>query len=331
MIEYKNLKIKKYPRIVFIGGTSFSIFSLKQLHMLKYNIIGIITNPDKYIKNQNLVFNKIKQYAIKNKIPILQPTNLIDTAFIETLKSWNIDLQIVVSFRILPKQIWNLPKIGTLNLHASILPNYKGPFPIHWSILNGETQTGLTTFFIKNDDIDSGNIILQNKINIGQNETYGEVENKLKQISGNVIIKTLHEVITKKEINNKHFTYTTTTYYKSFFYARKIYNEDCRIKWQTSCVDVIHNQIRGLSPYPTAWTYLFIKNKFYRFKIFLSKKILSTHLFPLGLVTISAFEMKISAIKGFISIIEGQLEGRKKMFIKNIINGIKIKTNIFVK
>ncbi|AWU42440.1 methionyl-tRNA formyltransferase [Blattabacterium punctulatus] len=320
--------MKKFPRIVFIGSTSFSLFSLKELYIRGYNIVGIITNPDSIFNKKNKINNKsVKKYALENHIPILQPKNLLDFSFLKNLKIWKADIQIIVSFRILPKEVWGNPKMGTFNLHASLLPQYRGAAPINWAIINGENKTGLTTFIV-NNQVDSGKILLQKEIKIKKEETAGTLENKLKKISGSIIIKTL-EGILKKKIKPKIQKYIP---YLPLKYAPKIYPINCRIFWKETSIEVIYNKIRGLSPYPTAWTFLFFEEKkFFRFKIFIVKKIKKIHFFPIGFVFFSKSEMKISVKEGFISIIEGQIEGKKKMNIKNLINGIKIRKNIFVR
>ncbi|BBA17489.1 methionyl-tRNA formyltransferase [Blattabacterium cuenoti] len=319
--------MKKFPKIVFIGSTHFSLYSLNELYTKRYNIVGIITSPDnRFLKNQK-AFTPVKRYALKNNIPYLQPVNLLNSSFLEHLKIWNADIQIVVSFRILPKEIWNFPKMGSFNLHASLLPQYKGAAPINWVIINGENKTGLTTFFIE-EKIDSGKILLQKKIQIKKKETAGELELKLKKISGSIVIQTLEKIIKKKitPISQKNINFSLLKY------APKIKTKNCRIQWENPYIDSIYNKIRGLSPYPTAWTFLFFNNKkFFRFKIFLVKKIRKTHTLPIGRILISSHEMKISVKEGFISLIEGQIEGKKRMNVKNLINGLKIRKNLFVR
>lgn len=318
--------MKKFPRIVFIGSTPFSLFSLKELYTRKYNIVGIITAPDPpfFIKKNSF---SVKEYALENKIPLLQPKNLLDSSFLRNLTMWKADIQIVVSFRILPREIWSHPKMGTFNLHASLLPQYKGAAPINWVIINGEKKTGLTTFFISNQ-VDSGHILLQKEIEVKRDETAGELENKLKKISGSIVIKTLEGILQKKikPIPQKIISSSLLKY------SPKISSIDCKIHWEETSIDIIYNKIRGLSPYPSAWTTLFFKeNRFVRFKIFFVKKIRETHNFTIGLVFLSSCEMKISVKEGFISVIEGQIEGKKKMDVKNLINGIKIRKNLFVR
>ncbi|WP_238786202.1 methionyl-tRNA formyltransferase [Blattabacterium cuenoti] len=323
--------MKKFPKIVFIGSNNFSLSSLKELYIKKYNIVGIITNPDFTLcKKKEKYFTPIKKYALKNNIPFLQPKNLLDYSFLKNLEKWNPDIQIVVSFKILPKKVWNLPKMGSLNLHPSILPQYKGAAPINWTIINGESKTGLTTFFIEKK-IDSGKILLQKEIKIGKEETAGELEEKLSKIGGYLIIKTLEGILKNKikPIDQKNMKKKIN--YSLLKYAPKISNKDCRIQWDNS-IESIYNKIRGLCPYPTAWTYLFFNEKiFFRFKIFFVKKIHEVHSFPIGLVIIISYEMKIYVKGGFLFILEGQIEGRKKMNIKNLINGLNIRRNLFVR
>ncbi|WP_185852119.1 methionyl-tRNA formyltransferase [Blattabacterium cuenoti] len=322
--------MKKFPKIVFIGSNHFSLYTLKELYIKQYNIVGIITSPDNHIfKNQGKkAFTPVKIYALENNIPFLQPKNLKNHSFLENLKVWNADIQIVVSFRILPKEVWSFPKMGSFNLHASLLPQYRGAAPINWVIINGENKTGLTTFFIE-EKIDSGKILFQKKIEIKKEETAGELEKKLKKISGYMVIQTLEKVIKNeiKPISQKNIDSSLLKY------APKIYTKDCRIQWENPSIESIYNKIRGLSPYPTAWTLLFFnKKKFVRFKISFVKKIREKHIFPIGLIFIVlSYEMKISVKEGFISIIEGQIEGKKRMHIKNLINGLKIRENLFVR
>ncbi|ACY40085.1 methionyl-tRNA formyltransferase [Blattabacterium sp. (Blattella germanica) str. Bge] len=319
--------MKKFPKIVFIGSTHFSLFSLKELHIKQYNIVGIITSPDNFFhKKKEKMFSPVKKYALENDIPFLQPINLLDNSFLRNLKKWNPDIQIVVSFRILPKKVWNFPKMGSFNLHASLLPQYRGAAPINWVIINGENQTGLTTFFHRKKNRLWKNTFTK-KIEIEKEETAGELENKLKKMSGSMVIKTLEGIIKNK------IEPTDQKNVNSLKYAPKISTLDCKIQWDEPSIESIYNKIRGLSPLPTAWTLLFFsKNKFVRFKIFTVKKIRKKHFFPIGFVFItSSFEMQISVKEGFISIIEGQIEGKKKMNIQNLINGIKIRKNLFVR
>ncbi|WP_185877347.1 methionyl-tRNA formyltransferase [Blattabacterium cuenoti] len=310
--------MKKFPKIIFMGSNKFSLSTLKELYNKKYNIIGIITIPD-HKKN----FSPVKKYALEKKIPFLQPKNLSDNKFLEKIKIWNADIQIVVSFRILPKVVWIYPKLGTINLHPSLLPQYKGAAPINWVIINGEKKTGITVFFIE-EKIDSGKIILQQEINIKENETAGQLQNRLEYISKYIIVNSLNKIL-----NNDNIYCKKNIYSYPLKYAPKIFKKNCRIKWNKS-VNSIYNKIRGLSPIPTAWTFLFINSKPFRFKIFLAKKKIKNHIFPIGKVIIDIDNILISVKEGFIYIIECQIEGKKKMNVKNFINGIKKRKNIFV-
>ncbi|WP_238785453.1 methionyl-tRNA formyltransferase [Blattabacterium cuenoti] len=317
--------MKKFPKIIFIGSDKFSVSSLKELYIKKYNIVGIITNPD------NKKYNPVKIYSLEKKITLLQPKKLLDPIFIKKIKIINADLYIVVSFKFLPKKIWNLPKLGTINLHPSLLPKYRGAAPINWVIINGENRTGLTVFFVE-EKIDCGKIILQKEIKIEDNETAGELQEKLQYYSGSIIISSINKILKNKNFSNER---------KKMYYiknddkihtknAPKIYTKDCRIKWSLS-IDTIYNKIRGLSPSPSAWTLLYLNKKFYRFKIFFVKKEKKIHNYSIGLVFINLYNMFISVKEGFINILECQIEGKKKMNIKKFINGIKIKKNLFVK
>ncbi|WP_185855489.1 methionyl-tRNA formyltransferase [Blattabacterium cuenoti] len=319
--------MKKFPKIVFIGSNNFSVYSLKELYkQYNNNIIGIITVPDNPIYIGKKSFSPVKKYALDNNIPFLQPNNLNDPKFFRNFKKWNSDIQIVVSFRILPEKIWNFPKMGTINLHGSLLPQYKGAAPINWAIINGENKTGITIFFIEKK-IDSGKILLQKKIFINQKETAGDIENKMIKISGKMLISAIEKVFNRDIVPISQ----NDIYIKDLKKAPKIYTEDCRIKWKNNTIGSIYNKIRGLSPYPTAWTFFIInKNKYLRFKIFIIEKIEKYHSFKIGKVIITSSKIMIAVKSGLISIIEGQIEGKKRMNVKNIINGFRIKNNIFV-
>ncbi|WP_185864997.1 methionyl-tRNA formyltransferase [Blattabacterium cuenoti] len=320
--------MKKFLKIVFIGSNSFSLFPLIELYIKRYNIIGIITNPDNNF-NKNKSYSIIKQYALKKNIPFLQPKNFLDPFFLEKLKKWNSDIQIVVSFKILPKEIWNLPKLGTINLHPSLLPQYRGAAPINWAIINGEKKTGLTVFFIEKK-IDSGKIIIQKEVEIKKFETAGQLEKRLRKLSGTIIIDSINKILNR---NNSKYIIQNSIKNDIIKYAPKIFSKDCKILWNQS-IDDIYNKIRGLSPRPTAWTLLhFDIKKIVRLKIFLVKKKIKNHSYPIGLVLINLKkkEMYISVKKGFINIIKCQIEGKKKMNVKNFINGIKKIKNLFVR
>ncbi|WP_262896633.1 methionyl-tRNA formyltransferase [Candidatus Shikimatogenerans silvanidophilus] len=247
------------PRIIFIGNSNFGVPSLKKMIKLNYNIVSIITNKEKkIIKHGKKIFkSEIKKISIKNNIPILYYEDIN----INKIKYLKIDLQIVISFKKLPKKIWEIPKIGSINLHPSLLPNYRGPSPIQWVIINGEKKTGITTFFI-NDKIDQGNIILQKEIKIKNDYNFGSLYKKLSFESSNLIIKTIELVKNKKNIILINKNNINKNENKKLKFAPKILKKDRLINWEDSLINII-NKIRGLSPYPCAYTFLKTKKKNY--------------------------------------------------------------------
>lgn len=301
-------------RIVFMGTPYFAVTTLKALIENNFNIVAVITAPDKPAgRGRKIQTSAVKEYALKNNLEILQPTNLKDKNFLSNLKSLNANLQIVVAFRMLPKQVWQMPKLGTFNLHASLLPNYRGAAPIHWAIINGETQTGVTTFFI-NEKIDTGNIILQEKTNIKENTTVGELHDKLMHIGSNLVITTT-KLIAKGNIDTKPQNQN-----EDLREAPKIYTKTCKINWSNP-INNIYNLIRGLNPYPAAWTTLYNNNKKLKLKIFDVEKEVTNHKLKTGEIKVSKNEIRIAVTQGFIKILSLQIEGKKKMNTKDLLNG----------
>lgn len=311
----------KNIRIIFIGSTSFSLESLKYIINNKYKVVGIITTPD--IKKSKInKENPIKKFALLNNLKVLQPNNLQDKNFLKSLKDLNADLQIVVAFKLLPECIWSMPILGTFNLHPSLLPQYRGPAPIHWPIINGEKITGVTTFII-DKNIDTGMIILQEKVYIKNTDYFGDLYKILSKKGALLVIKTI-----EKYINNNIILIKQKSK-KEIKYAPKIFNIDCRINWNDSIYN-IYNKIRGLSPNPAAWTILSkYNNKDVNFKIFKINLIIENHNYSNGRIIIESSKIKVCVKKGYILIIEGQIAGKKKLNIKDIINGIKNKNNLF--
>ena len=241
---------KKDLRIVYMGTPDFAVEPLKRLVEGGYNVVGCITMPDKPAgRGHKIQFSPVKEYAIEKNIPLLQPEKLKDEGFQSDLKAWNADLQIVVAFRMLPESVWNMPRLGTFNLHASLLPQYRGAAPINWAVINGEKETGVTTFFLTHD-IDTGNIILQEKIKIEETDNVGIVHDKLMTIGADLVTKTVDKILDG----------TITTTQQSVLYenpselkpAPKIFKETCKIDFNEKA-QRIHNLVRGLSPYPAAW------------------------------------------------------------------------------
>jgi len=300
-------------RIVFMGTPDFAVTILKHLVEKKYNVVGVITAPDKPAgRGRKLNESAVKKYALSEKLNILQPKNLKNEEFHQELKNLKADLQIVVAFRMLPKIVWQMPKFGTFNLHASLLPEYRGAAPIHWAIINGETKTGVTTFFI-DDKIDTGEIILQEEVAVSNNETVGTLHDKLMFLGADLVSKTVDliskgNVITKKqpELEEKS--------------ASKLTPENTKIDW-TDSLENIYNKIRGLNPFPTAWTTIKNGEEEINTKIYAIQKEEIDHNYKVGEIITSKKELKVAVTKGFIIINEIKLSGKKKMDVKSLLNG----------
>ncbi|WP_298778889.1 methionyl-tRNA formyltransferase [uncultured Polaribacter sp.] len=300
-------------RIVFMGTPDFAVTILKHLVDNKYNIVGVITAPDKPAgRGRKLNESAVKKYALTENLTILQPKNLKNEEFNETLKDLNADLQIVVAFRMLPKSVWKMPKFGTFNLHASLLPEYRGAAPIHWAIINGETKTGVTTFFI-DDKIDTGEIILQQEIDILKNETVGSLHDKLMFLGADLVSKTVDLV----SLGNITTSKQPELEEKS---APKLHNENTKIDW-TKKTSIIYNQIRGLNPFPAAWCNILNNNEEITAKIYKVNKTEEKHLFEIGKIISTKKELKVAVKNGFIIIDEIKLSGKKKMDAKSLLNG----------
>lgn len=305
-MNYKDL------RIIFMGTPEFAVASLSKLVDEGCQIVGVITAPDKPAgRGMELQQSAVKKYALEKGLNVLQPEKLKDPQFLETLKSLNAHLQIVVAFRMLPELVWNMPPMGTLNLHGSLLPQYRGAAPINWAIINGEKTTGVTTFKLKHE-IDTGDILLSKEIKIEEAENAGTLHDKMKEIGAEVLFKTVLglaenniEEKPQSNLNIKH--------------APKIFTETCKIDWNKT-VDEIQNLIRGLSPYPAAFTYLEEK----KLKIFNSKKEylqpqINTGLFDTDRKTF----LRFACADGYIHLLELQLEGKKKMKIDDFLRGYR--------
>lgn len=302
----------KELRVVFLGTPEFAVASLKELVENKVNVVGVITAPDKPKGRGKLLgISPVKDYALSQGLNILQPTNLKNPEFIEELKSLNANLQIVVAFRMLPEVVWDMPEIGTFNLHASLLPQYRGAAPINWAIINGETETGATTFFLKHE-IDTGNIIMQQKEPIHAEDTVGSLYERLMVMGAKLVYKTV------QAIENESFKLSPQTESIELKEAPKIFKETCQIDWDQPSAQV-HNFIRGLSPYPCAWTTL--GNKI--LKVFSSK--VSNHNVKTGQIQSDgkAF-LRFGCSSGSNDISELQLEGKKRMPTTEFLKGYKI-------
>ncbi|MDX6746998.1 methionyl-tRNA formyltransferase [Polaribacter sp. PL03] len=300
-------------RIVFMGTPDFAVAILKHLVENNYTIAGVITAPDKPAgRGRKLNESAVKKYAKSQDLNILQPTNLKNEDFLQELKALNANLQIVVAFRMLPKVVWQMPEFGTFNLHASLLPEYRGAAPIHWAIINGETKTGVTSFFI-DDKIDTGEIILQEEIAVLDNETVGTLHDKLMFLGAGLVSKTV-DYISKGEVKT---TKQPDLEEKS---APKLNPENTRIDWSDS-LDNIYNKIRGLNPFPTAWTIIKNNEEEVSAKIYAIRKEVEEHNYDFGKIIATKKELKVAASKGYIIIDEIKLSGKKKMDAKSLLNG----------
>ena len=302
----------KNMRIVFMGTPDFARASLQALVEKNYNVKGVVTVPDKPAgRGQKLHSSSVKDYAVSQKIPILQPTNLKDESFLKELKALKADIQVVVAFRMLPKAVWNMPKHGTFNLHASLLPKYRGAAPINWAVINGDKTSGVTTFFIE-DKIDTGNIIFQKMVSIEADYSAGDLHDKLMQIGSQLVCKTIDAIADGSSPNIKQEGQATQ--------APKIFKDTCQIDWNKD-IHSIHNHIRGLSPYPTAWTSL---NNGKSLKVYKSRKESSTHDDKIGsIITDGKSYLKVAVKDGFIFLEELQLAGKKRMGIRDFLRGFQ--------
>ena len=310
-------------RIVFMGTPEFAVSSLEILIKSGFNVVAVITAPDKPAgRGQKIKQSAIKEFAIKQQIKILQPTNLKDSNFISELKALNADLQIVVAFRMLPEIIWDMPKLGTYNLHASLLPKYRGAAPINWAIINNEKETGVTTFKIK-QVIDTGNILYREKINLNSDITAGELHDQLMKIGAELLLKTVVE-INKNLIEGNELNFISQND-ENKYHAPKITKELCKINWNKSG-DEIYNLIRGLSPYPTAMAYLNNgDDKPSIIKIYNSSFKIIEHNYDSGLLnTDNKTFLNAYCKNGIIQINDLQIEGKKRLLIADFLRGTKL-------
>ncbi len=301
-------------RIIFMGTPEFAVPSLEILIENKLNIVAVVTAPDKpQGRGQKLTSSPVKECAVKNNIPVLQPTNLKAPEFIEELKSYDANLQIVVAFRMLPEVVWNMPTLGTFNLHGSLLPQYRGAAPINWAIMNGEKETGVTTFFLKHE-IDTGSIIFQEKEPIHENDNVGTVYERLMHKGAQLVLKTVKAI----EVND--YPNTPQAENIEIKHAPKIFKETCEIKWRNTSRTII-DFVRGLSPYPSAWT-RFNQKTFKIFKVCEA----STHADKaIGeMVTDNKTFLHIKTADGYVAIEELQPEGKKRMTIEDFFRGNKL-------
>ena len=318
-----------FPRIIFMGTPEFAVASLDAILAAGYHVVAVITAPDKPAgRGMQLTVSAVKKYALEKGLKILQPEKLKNPEFLEELRSLAADLQIVVAFRMLPEVVWNMPPMGTVNLHGSLLPQYRGAAPINWAVINGETETGVTTFKLQ-QDIDTGSILLQDRFPIGPSETAGEVHDRMKEIGARLLVRTIAGLV------EGTLTATPQENPAGLRHAPKIFTETCRIDW-TRTTDEIYNLIRGLSPFPAAFTTLDGK----LLKIYRSEKerpstaptaqaaaptssAPTPNPAPGTLQTDEKAYLRFATADGYIRVTELQLEGKKKMNVADFLRGYK--------
>lgn len=313
----------KEVRIIFMGTPDFAVASLKALVEGGYTIVGVITAPDKPAgRGRQLSESAVKQYAVEQKLNVLQPEKLKNPEFLSELQNLKADLQIVVAFRMLPEVVWNMPPMGTFNLHGSLLPQYRGAAPLNWAIINGETETGVTTFLLSHE-IDTGKVIFQERILIQENDTVGDIHDQLMDIGARLVLRTVDALAAGdvQAIDQGQMIENQ----EQIKHAPKIFKEDCRIDWTKDC-ETVRNMIRGLSPHPTAWTELFHpgKDEIITAKIYSAKR--DTESMPAKpgtLLTDGKKYLKIACPDGWLSINEIQLSGRKRMKIDELLRGFQ--------
>lgn len=311
---------KEDLRIIYMGTPDFAVESLRALVEGGYNVVAVITMPDKPAgRGHKIQFSPVKEFALHHNLPVLQPEKLKNEDFLRQLASYKADLQIVVAFRMLPEAVWNMPRLGTFNLHASLLPKYRGAAPINWAVINGEKQTGVTTFFLKHE-IDTGNIIMQESIEIGDNENAGSVHDRLMVLGAKLVTRTVDSILAGNVVT----TPQPSLLPEEIGTAPKIFKETCRIDFSKGAQQV-HNFIRGLAPYPAAWCELEIGGEKQTVKIYAAQPELQAHdKQPGQMLTDGKNYLKFAVADGYIDILEIQLPGKKRMCVKDMLNGIRM-------
>lgn len=318
-------------RIVYLGTPDFAVEPLRRLLERQrscedcgYEIVGVVTMPDKVInkRGSQLLMSPVKQYAVAENLPVLQPESLKDEAFQSALRDWRADLQIVVAFRMLPESVWNMPRLGTFNLHASLLPQYRGAAPINWAIINGDKETGVTTFFLKHE-IDTGDVIFRDVVAIDEKDNAGTLHDKLMLQGGDTVVRTVDAIV-----NGKATAMAQDTMYLSESELRpapKIFRDTCRIDW-TKSVEQVYDFVRGMSPYPAAWCELVgADGKEVALKVYEAEKELCQHSKEPGtVVTDSKTHVKVAVDGGYISLLEVQFAGKKRMPVADLLRGFSI-------
>jgi len=307
---------KQDLRIIFLGTPEFATESLRALVEGGYNVVAVVTMPDKPAgRGHQLQYSDVKKYALEAGIPVLQPEKLKDEAFVEELRSYRADLQIVVAFRMLPEVVWAMPRLGTFNLHASLLPQYRGAAPINWAVMNGDTETGATTFMLKHE-IDTGNMILQQRIPIGEDENVGSVHDRLMEMGKGLVLRTV-DLIIDCENSGTLLPTTPQPEIAELRPAPKIFKEDCEIRFSDKTAQELKNFVRGLSPYPAAWANLTINGQYFE-----NVKIYAVETMDNGQWTMDKSSIIVPCKDGAVRILELQAPGKKRMDARSFLNGI---------
>ena len=312
---------KKALRIVYMGTPDFAVESLKALVNGGYHVVGVVTMPDKPAgRGQKIQYSAIKDYALQANLPLLQPEKLKDPGFLSALQAWDADLQIVVAFRMLPEVVWDMPRLGTFNLHASLLPQYRGAAPINWAIINGEKETGVTTFFLTHE-IDTGKIIFQEKVTIEEIDTAGTLHDKLMYLGAKLVTKTVDALLAGQCNATAQEDLIANVALKN---APKIFKETCQIDWNRSPQE-IHNFVRGLNPYPGAWAEMKMPNgEVLVFKIFETEPLQSSSSAPIGQVeTDGKTRLTVSASGGCVRLLTIQQAGKRRMSAEEFLRGYR--------
>ena len=312
---------KKDLRIVYMGTPDFAVESLRRLVEGGYNVVGVITMPDKPMGRHGSVLqpSPVKEYAVSKGLKVLQPEKLKDESFVEELRSLKADLQIVVAFRMLPEIVWNMPPMGTFNLHASLLPQYRGAAPINWAVINGDKETGITTFFLKHE-IDTGEVIQQVRIPIEDTDDVGTVHDKLMVLGGNLVVETVDSILAGNVKSTPQEDLERDG--EPLRPAPKIFKDTCRIDWSLG-VKKVYDFIRGLSPYPAAWTELCSgEGERQVMKMYKTSKVFQQHNYRIGeVMTDNKTFLRIALKDGFLDVLQLQLAGKKKMMVADFLRG----------
>src|SRR5690606_2847232 len=311
-------------RIVFMGTPDFAVGSLQAILDAGLQVVGVITAPDRPAgRGRKLHYSAVKEFALQRELELLQPTNLKDKGFLEELRALDANLQVVVAFRMLPRQVWEMPNLGTFNLHASLLPQYRGAAPINWAIINGETRTGATTFFI-DDKIDTGNIILQAEEPIYPGDDAGSLHDRLRSLGADLVVRTclLIGKGTAPRIQQREVADLKP--------APKLDKQTCRIDWNAS-LNRVHDHIRGLSPYPGAWCLLVNGQREEPIKIFKSRMEAVDHDLPPGSLSRDRNSLKVALRDGFLELLELQMPGKRRMKILEVLNGLNLENDSYLR